>query len=132
MKLSNLSIKSRILFIALLSVGIQNPANADMNDSMDKMCGKIKSCAMKTPEMESIPDEMKAMMMGMFDSMCATKLAPYANVIEQEGLEDVSKACVDSFLAESCESLLANKGEYVSEECEEAEKAAKEAGVDFK
>jgi hypothetical protein len=126
--------KLKLLLIAGLFVGVSVSAQADaeMDDRMDKMCEKVKGCVLNSPEMKGVPDQLKAAMTGMFDNLCVTKLAPYVDMAKEKGLEKESKACADSFLATSCEDLMANEGEFVSQECEDAQKAAEQAGVDVK
>lgn len=113
--------------VSLLVVGV---AKADLDASMDEMCTKMKTCAIDNAKQQGLPAEMEQMMVGMFDGLCKSMMQPYADSIGKAGLENKAEACVDSIVEESCEKLMASKGEHQTKECDEFKKAADEAGID--
>lgn len=120
----------KIHSFAIAALLFSSITHADMTDKLDLMCGKIKQCSLENAGAQDMPPEMQEMMLQMFDGMCKTILQPYYNSVNTAGLEDKANACMDTFLDESCETLMANQGEYTSPECEEFKEAADEAGVD--
>lgn len=114
------------LMLALL------PAQADLNDSMDAMCVKIKSCSLAEVQKQQLSPEMEAMMNAMFDGMCKTWMQPYGVALGQAGLEDKAEACIDSVVSESCEDLVGAQGRFRTDECDEFEAAAEESDLDEK
>lgn len=121
--------KLALLFSAALYTAT---AHASLDESMEELCGKMKTCSLEEIKKQNLGAEMEQMMVGMFDAMCKTWISPYAQTLGQAGLEDKAEACIDSVVSESCESLMAQQGSFNSEECQEFEKAADEAGVDLK
>jgi len=95
----------------------------------DKLCGKVKTCAIEQMGAE-VPPEMIEMMQGMFDGMCATMLAEQYAEIDRAGLEKEASACVDSFMATSCETMMAAEGNFTTPACDEFKEAADAAGID--
>jgi len=121
----------KALITVIIALLVVSPVNADLTKSTDELCVKIKTCSLQEIENQGVPEEMQAAMVGLFDGMCATWMKPYADTIGQAGLENKAKGCIDSVVAESCESLLAQQGKFISPECKEFEEAADAAGVDL-
>jgi len=88
-----------IMFSSLFSV----TANAQQSEMTDKMCAKVKTCAVEQMGTD-VPPEMIDMMQGMFDGMCQTMLAEQYTEIDNAGLEDEANACAESFIATSCDT----------------------------
>ena len=118
-------------FVAAVTLFFCNIALADINKSVVDLCEKMKSCATEEVERQGLEPEMKEMMLAMLEATCATQIAPYAAVIGQAGLEDKAEACVDTVMAQSCESLMQNEEGFTSDACTEFEKAAEAAGIDM-
>ena len=117
--------------ITIAAVLFMNVAHADMTEKTDQLCEKMKTCAVEQMGADQPPGIVE-MMKGMFDSMCASMIEPYATTFTEEGLEDKAEACMDSILETSCEVLMASQGDaHESPECKEFEAAADEAGVDL-
>lgn len=121
----------KFLIVVTTTLFFSSVAQADMTEKLDLMCGKIKQCSLENAGAQDLPPEMQQMMLQMFDGMCVSILQPYYNSVGTADLEDEANACMDTFLAESCETLMANEGEYTSPECEEFKEAADAAGVDI-
>ena len=108
-----------------------NTANADLDQAMDDMCDKIKTCSIEEIKGQGLSDDMVTMMSAMFGGMCKVWMKPYANAMGEAGLEEKAEACIDSVVSASCENLMQSEGEFRTDECEAFEKAADEAGVDL-
>jgi hypothetical protein len=106
-------------------------ASADIDESMQQMCSKIKSCGLIELENQGLAKEMQDMMIGMFDGMCATMFSKHMKTVGQAGLEDKAEACIDSMVEANCEELLSKEGKFRTEKCDEFEKAADAAGVKY-
>ena len=117
------------IFIATFFLLISMPSySADVQGSIDALCGKIKTCGTAEVASQDLPPEMKAMMMSVFDNMCESWVQPYAVAVGQAGLEDKAESCIKSIVSESCQDLMQNQGGETSE-CLEFTQAAEEAGV---
>ena len=116
-------------FILLLLIFSAQTANADIDQSMDKLCAKTKSCGIAELEKQGISGDMVNMMSVMFDGMCKGWLSPYASAVGEAGLEGKAEACIDSMVEQSCQLLMESEGEFVSESCEEFKMDADEAGI---
>ena len=125
--------KRTLIIAALLMVNLFmiNTANADLDQALDDMCDKMKTCSTEEIKRQGLSDDMVTMMSAMFDGMCKTWVNPYANAMGEAGLEKKAEACIDSMVSASCETLMQSEGEFLTDECEAFEKAADEAGVDL-
>lgn len=115
--------------LGLCCVLLSNVAHADLDQSMDQMCEKIKTCGKAELAKQDMSAEMQQMMIGMFDGMCQSMFAPHMMTVGKAGLEDKAEACVDSMVDASCDELMADSKEFTSAACEEFEQAAKAAGI---
>lgn len=115
----------------LLGACLVPAAHADMDETMDKMCEKIKSCGVIELKKQGLNEEMQSMMIGMFDGMCKTMFAKHVQTVGQKGLEDKAEACIDSMVEASCDELLSENGDFRTDECDKFEQAAEAAGVDL-
>ena len=119
------------ILITITALLFMNTAHADLKDKTDQLCEKMKTCAVEEMGGEQPPGIIE-MMKGMFDSMCASMIQPYATTFTEEGLEDKAEACLDTIIETSCEVLMDAQGKtHDSPECKEFEAAADEAGVDL-
>lgn len=117
------------LFLPLLfSFSIGFSAQADSID-YDKVCAKLKQCALEEYDNSGAPPEMKEMLIGMIDSQCAVMMSSYSTTLDQHGLVDEANACVKSMYNLSCSDLMGQDGQPETEECKEFEKKADAAGV---
>lgn len=117
----------KLFLISVTFIFSIGTANADFNQKMDQMCGKIKECALE--DMGDLTPEMKQMMIGMVDGMCKPMLASYKQVIGDAGLEKKASACIDSMANQSCDAMKNQNQENMSEECKEFDAAAEKAGI---
>lgn len=99
------------------------------SEHTEKMCAKIKECALSEAAGNEIPEQMKAIVVQMIDSQCATMASRYDASFEQAGLQDKANACVDSIVEQSCEDLMSNKESPDTEACRSFENAARDAGI---
>jgi len=120
--------KSLTLFIIVMAVSI-NAVNA--SERTEKMCAKIKECALSDAAGQYIPEQMKAIVIQMIDTQCETMADRYNAKFEEAGLQDKSNACVDSIVDQSCDDLIATQGTPNTAACKDFEKAANEAGVEL-
>jgi len=124
--------KSPILLtfsLLLLSSLFNASTYAQDSEVTEKMCAKVKTCAVEQMGAD-VPPEMIQMMEGMFDGMCASMLAEQYAEIDNAGLEDEANACAESFIATSCDEIMANEGEFSTPACDEFKEAADAAGID--
>ena len=119
--------RSYVIIAGLVGIFTNPVANADLDDRMEELCWKMKSCSKEQMDNEDIPPEMVQMMETMFDGMCTTWMAPYAKSVGQVGLQDKAEACVESILEQDCETLIEAEGEYHSSACKAFEDAAEQA-----
>ena len=118
------------IYLSVLALLFMNWAFADMTEKTDQLCEKIKTCSIEQMGADQ-PPGIREMMQGMFDSMCASMVAPYMQTYSDAGLENKAEACLDTVIAASCDELMANQGEsYESQECQDFKTAADEAGID--
>ena len=106
-----------LLFVILFSVS----AHADSVD-YDKVCAKLKQCALEEYDNSGAPPEMKDMLIGMIDSQCSAMMSSYSTTLDQHGLVDEANACVKSMYELSCSDLMGQEGEPETPECKEFEK----------
>ena len=99
----------------------------------EKMCGKIKHCALEEISKSSeVPPGMEQVFEQMFDAQCASMLSAYTQKFEDANLNDQANACASSIYDQSCDELMAAKGEPNTQAGKDFEKAADEAGIDLK
>ena len=85
------------ILITITALLFMNTAHADLKDKTDQLCEKMKTCAVEEMGGEQPPGIIE-MMKGMFDSMCASMIQPYATTFTEEGLEDKAEACLDTII----------------------------------
>ncbi len=119
------------LFLSLLATGsfFIAAANAQQSELTEKMCDKVKTCAVEEMGAD-MPPEVQTLMQGAFDGMCASMLAEQYAEIDSAGLQDQANACVESFITTSCATIMGSEGEFSTPACDEFKKAADEAGID--
>ena len=118
----------KIIFIALMIFCFSGFVNAQSTEATDKMCAKIKVCALEQLGPDS-PPEVAQMMESMFDGICDNMLQSYYNSAADAGIEGKAQACAESFEALSCDVIMSGD-ENISPECDELKKAAEEAGIE--
>lgn len=103
----------RIAVISALSVSIIVPAYAsDYQDSYDRLCNKMKSCAMSQMEdAEGMTEDMKAMVMNSLNSMCKSIEVGFGTALVYQDLLSSAAQCMDSMAEQSCESLQGSDGD---------------------
>ena len=103
------------------------PASAnDYQDSYDRLCNKMKSCA--TAEMEDaegMTEDMKAMVMNSLNSMCKSIEVGFGTALVYQDLLSSASQCMDSMAEQSCESLQASDGDQTPQCLEFRQKAEK-------
>lgn len=117
-------IVSTLLIFAGLSI-------ANASEHTEKMCAKVKECALSQAAGNQIPEQMKTIIIQMIDSQCVTMASRYDDRFEQAGLQELSNACVDSIVAQNCDELLATRGTPNTKACKEFETQANDAGVEL-
>ncbi|MBL4672299.1 MAG: hypothetical protein JKX81_08550 [Arenicella sp.] len=113
----------------LLILAGLNMANA--SEHTEKMCAKIKECALSQAAGNQIPEQLKDIIIQMVDSQCGTMANRYDASFAEAGLQELSNACVDSIVEQSCGDLLVIKGTPNTKACKEFETVANEAGVEL-
>lgn len=121
--------KSLTLFFVLVALQL---SSANASEHIEKMCAKIKQCALSHVASDEIPEQMKAMVVQVIDSQCTAMASRYDVIFEEAGLQDKAKACVDSIVEQRCDDLLSDKGSPDTPACAEFEAAANEANIDLK
>ena len=102
---------------------------ADLNETTNNLCKKIKSCASAQLEQQDLPPAMLQMMAAMLDETCTNMIDPYANKAVNAGLEKKAISCIKSIETLSCNTLM-QEGGAETKACKTLEKAANEAGID--
>lgn len=117
----------RIAVISALSVSIIVPAYAsDYQDSYDRLCNKMKSCAMSQMEdAEGMTEDMKAMVMNSLNSMCKSIEVGFGTALVYQDLLSSAAQCMDSMAEQSCESLQGSNGDKTPQCLEFRQKAEK-------
>lgn len=111
---------------ALLS--ITSPVLA--SEHTEKMCEKIRECALGEVAANQVPEQMKDLVLHMINSQCDAMAARYDAQFAEAGLRDKAEACVDSIVVQECGELLATKGRPNTEACVDFEQAANDAGFE--
>ena len=114
------------LFAAAFSL-----SSAEASEHTEKLCTKIKQCALSQAGGEQIPEQMKAIVIQMIDSQCRSIAGRYDAEFEEADLQGMANACVDSIVEQSCEDLVGSKGSAETTECKEFETAADDAGIEL-
>lgn len=117
--------------MALILLILVNLSIANASEHTEKMCAKVKECAISQVAGNQIPEQMKDIIIQMIDSQCDTMASRYDAGFKEAGLQELSNACVDSIVDQSCEDLLAIKGTPNTKACKEFETQANDAGVEL-
>jgi len=128
MKSSNLIIA---IVVSMLSATTLTAKGADASEHTEKMCAKVKECALSDAAGNQVPEEMRAVIVQMIDSQCATMASRYNAKFKEAGLQDKSNACVDSIVKQSCDEIIATNGAPTTKACKDFEQAANDAGIDI-
>lgn len=99
------------------------------SEHTEKMCEKIRECALGEIAANQVPDQMKDLVIHMINSQCDTMAERYDAEFAQAGLRDKAEACVDSIVVQECDALLATKGRPNTQACVDFEQAANDAGI---
>lgn len=118
------SMQTLVLGFALLSMN--SPILA--SEHTEKMCEKIRECALGEIAANQVPEQMKDLVLHMINNQCDTMAARYDAQFAEAGLRDKAEACVDSIVVQECGELLATKGRPNTEACVDFEQAANDAG----
>lgn len=123
-------LKSYVSGILLCLVSLVPAAHADeLADAAQKLCEKVKSCAMAQMEGQELTPETRQMMQPMLDSMCTQVRGRIGEVPTGHPLYQPAVACMQSMNSLTCESMQ-DSGDMVTPACEEYESLAREAGAD--
>tara|TARA_R110001592_G_scaffold28990_11_gene105578 strand:- start:3586 stop:4110 length:525 start_codon:yes stop_codon:yes gene_type:complete len=109
-------------FGILLGVSLQLQAD-DMADSYNKMCEKIKSCAMKNMGQVDLSPDMRAMVTASLDGMCVSLQQQFDGVVSKHPLYSSAAACLKSMTGLSCDEI-ENMEDSATPECARYEKMA--------
>lgn len=101
----------------------------DLQSKTDKLCDKVKTCSLEQMGQQDLPEEMKAMMMAMFESTCSVYVKPYIAAVDDAGLAKKADKCMDSFIDKDCSEIMSGQDGVETPECKEYEAAAEEAGI---
>lgn len=104
-----------------------NPVLA--SEHTEKVCEKIRECALGEIAANQVPEQMKDLVMHMINSQCDTIAARYDEQFAEAGLRDKAEVCVDSIVVQECSDLLATKGRPNTQACIDFEQAANDAGI---
>ena len=117
----------RIATISALSASFIVPAYAnDYADSYDRLCNKMKSCAMsQMADAEGMTEDMKAMVMNSLNSMCKSIEVGFGTALVYQDLLSSAAQCMDSMAEQSCESLQASNADKTPQCLEFRQKAGK-------
>ncbi len=118
------SIQALVIGFVLLS--INNTVLA--SEHTEKMCEKIRECALGEIAANQVPEQMQDLVLHMINNQCDTMAARYDAQFTEAGLRDKAEACVDSIVVQECGELLATKGRPNTEACVDFEQAANDAG----
>lgn len=101
------------------------PASAsDYQESYDRLCNKMKSCAMSQMEdAEGMSEDMKAMVMNSLNSMCKSIEVGFGTALVYQDLLSSAAQCMDSMAEQSCESLQGSNGDKTPQCVEFRQKA---------
>lgn len=122
--------KQFILMSSLLLAFISTPAPA--SEHTEKMCEKIRECALGEIATNQVPEQMKDLVLHMINSQCDTMAERYDAEFAEAGLRDKAEACVDSIVVQECSELLASKGRPNTQACVDFEQSANDAGFETK
>lgn len=118
-----------ILFVSMMLLS-SVALSADLQSKTDQLCDKVKVCSLEQMGQQDLPEEMKAMMMAMFESACSVYIKPYAASVDDAGLSKKAIKCMDSFIDKDCSEIMSGQGEVETPECEEYKAAAEDAGLE--
>lgn len=114
------------LMVASSTVSAQN-----YSDYKSLVCAKVKQCRLGSLLTNDVPEPMQDFVVQMVDTQCLTIAGGFETQIVEAKLEEEAKSCVVTLNSQSCESLLATKGEVNTEECDSFLTSADKAGIDF-
>lgn len=118
------------LIFGLLVFANVSPVSA--SEHTEKMCEKIRECALGELATNQIPEQMRDIMVQVINTQCDSMAEKYDAQFEEAGVREKAEACVDSIVVQSCSDLMATKGRPNTVECEEFEQAANDAGIETK
>ena len=107
------------------------PSTTEASEYTEKICSKIRQCVLSDAVEGGISDQMKDIVEQMIDSQCATMAARYDSQFDEAGLRQKSHACVDSFVDQRCEEVVATRGIPDTQACNDFEQAASAAGIEL-
>ena len=96
---------------------------ADIGDSYNVLCEKMKSCALKSIGEADLTPDVRAMVMASLEGACVAIQQQVSNVAETHPLHGAASACMDSMTTLSCEEL-ENSSDEKTPECARYEKMA--------
>ena len=126
-----LSCRSLILSCSYLLAYSLLPSTTAASEHSEQICSKIRQCVLSDAVEGGISDQMKDIVEQMIDSQCATMAARYDRQFEEAGLQQKSHACVDSFVDQGCEEVVATRGTPDTQACNDFEQAASDAGIEL-
>ncbi|MEZ5880162.1 MAG: hypothetical protein R3D35_05780 [Nitratireductor sp.] len=113
--------------VLTLSMLLAAPAFAtEYADSYDRLCNKMKSCAMsQMQDAEGMTEDMKAMVMNSLNSMCESIEVGFGTALVYQDLLGSAAQCMDSMAEQSCESLQRSDADKTPQCLEFRQKAKK-------
>lgn len=118
--------------VSFIAVVMSSGAIANDNeDYKAQLCAKVQQCQLgKLVAADTLPF-MQDFIVQTIDAQCLTIASSYESQIQAADLENEAKLCVHSLEDQSCNELLATKGEANTDECNDFLKQAESAGIDF-
>ena len=123
--------KKFLLAITLLAFSHNIAFAEDNTDYKSLLCDKVKQCRLGQILAADMPVFMQDIIVQTVDSQCLSIASSYESQIVAADLEDEAKSCVHSLEDQSCQELLATKGEANTEQCNDFLKLAESADIDF-
>ncbi len=94
-----------------------------------KLCAKIKECALSQTGGEELSAQMKEAFAQMIDAQCAAIASQYNAKFRGVNLQAEADACVESIVNQSCQTIASTQGTPATSACREFERAANDAGI---
>lgn len=91
------------------------------SEASEKLCEKIKFCALKSLEQKDLSPQMKQMMAPMMENMCASIQQNYNAALENHKLYEPATRCMESMQGLTCGDLQQADGP-ITPECEAYQK----------
>ena len=111
-----------VISFLLAAATFSATSHAGLKESSEALCQKFRECAYAEMEQEELTPEMKAMMEGMLNQMCASFVPSAEMAMGNAVLERKAEACFNSMQSMSCDALTNMEGETPA--CRDLEETA--------